>query len=120
MIFRPELAKKVLRGEKTVTRRRLVHRDGRPKDSRTYEMACPICRQASELSARTGSDYAVMKDHPTCQRCGVLIGSEHVTKHGPICSSCVGMPGPNVKVAGSLKMAEMARLSARRRLVKRF
>lgn len=30
MIFRPELAKKVLSGEKTATRRRLVHRDGRP------------------------------------------------------------------------------------------
>lgn len=30
MIFRPELAKKVLSGEKTVTRRRLVHRDGKP------------------------------------------------------------------------------------------
>ncbi len=30
MIFRPELAAKVLSGEKTVTRRRLVHRDGKP------------------------------------------------------------------------------------------
>ncbi len=30
MIFRPELAKKVLSGQKTVTRRRLVHRDGKP------------------------------------------------------------------------------------------
>jgi len=30
MIFSPQLAAKVLSGEKTVTRRRLVHRDGRP------------------------------------------------------------------------------------------
>jgi len=30
MIFSPELAAKVLSGEKTVTRRRLAHRDGRP------------------------------------------------------------------------------------------
>lgn len=30
MIFSPQLAAKVLSGEKTVTRRRLTHRDGRP------------------------------------------------------------------------------------------
>ncbi len=39
MIFRPELAKKVLSGGKTVTRRRLVHRDGKPiryREGRQY------------------------------------------------------------------------------------
>ena len=78
---------------------------------RTYVVECPVCQQASDLYDETGSDYEVMVGHPACQKCGVLIGDAHATRGGPICNSCVGMPGPASTVAESLRMAEKARLS---------